>query len=131
MRIWKAIGLGALLWVLIFFEVSILMFGFKLATTNPFYYVIHYLFLAISTIVLSLIYFSGKKKTKDGFFRGLLLGVIFIIFGLILDAIITVPLFILPQGGSYHGFFNDYYMLFGYIIVIVFAGIVGAVKKRK
>jgi hypothetical protein len=130
MKLVKAIGLGVVLWVLIFFEVSILMFGFKLSPPSANYYTIHYLFLAIISIILGFIYFSGKK-VKGGFFRGLLIGVIFIIIGIILDAILTVPLFIIPQGGSYHSFLNDYYMLFGYLIVIILLAVVGLVKKKK
>ena len=129
MKLLKAIGLGIVLWVLIFFEVSILMFGFKL-TSGISYYIIHYLFLAIISIVLTLIYFSGKKKTRGGFFRGLLVGIIFIVIGIILDAVITIPLWIISQGGSYQSFFLNYYMLIGYLIVIVLAGIVGAVKRK-
>jgi hypothetical protein len=130
MKLLKAIGLGIILWVLIFFEVSILMFGFKL-TNGMSYYVIHYLFLAIISIILSLIYFSGKKKTRGGFFRGILVGVLFIVIGIILDLVITLPLFVIPQGGSYQAFLLDYYMLIGYLIVIILSGIVGAVKRKK
>ncbi len=128
MKLLKAIGLGIVLWVLIFFEVSILMFGFKLNPPSMNYYLIHYLFLAIISIVLTLIYFSGKK-TKGGFFNGILIGIIFIVIGIILDAIITIPLFIIPNGGNYQSFLLDYYMLIGYLIIIVLPGIVGIVKK--
>lgn len=127
MKLLKAIGLGIVLWVLIFFEVSILMFGFKL-TTGMTYYIIHYLFLAIVSIVLTLIYFGGKK-TNRGFLTGFLVGIIFIVVGFILDAAITIPLWIIPQGGSYQSFFLNYYMLIGYLIIMVLAGIVGAVKN--
>lgn len=128
MRILKAIGLGILGWVLIFFEVSILMFGFKL-TSGASYYIIHYLFLAIISIIISLIYFS--RKTKGGFLRGILLGIIFVITGIILDAVITLPLWIIPSGRSYYSFFLDKYLLIGYLIGIIFAAIVGAVKRNK
>ena len=127
MKLLKAIGLGMVGWVMIFFELSILIFGFKL-TTGMNYYIIHYLFLAIMSIILTLIYFSGKKTAK-GFLRGILVGIIFIVVGFILDAVLTIPLWIIPQGGSYQSFFLDYYMLIGYLIIIILAGIVGAVKK--
>ena len=128
MKLLKAIGLGIVGWVLIFFEVSILMFGFKL-TSGISYYIIHYLFLAIISIILTLIYFNGKK-TRRGFLNGLLVGIIFIVIGFILDAVITIPLWIIPQGGSYQSFFLNYYMLIGYLIIIILAGIVGAVKSN-
>lgn len=128
MKLLKAIGLGIVGWVLIFFEVSILMFGFKL-TSGMSYYIIHYLFLAIISIILTLVYFSGKKKARGGFFRGILVGIILVVVGLILDAVITIPLWIIPQGGSYQSFFLNYYMLIGYLIIVILAGIVGAIKK--
>jgi len=92
MKLLRAILLGVLLWVLIFFEVSILMFGFGLNVPNPVYYTLHFLFSSIFVIVLSLYYFH-TRKVKKGFLQGLLLGVIFVLISIILDAVITVPLF--------------------------------------
>lgn len=129
MKLLKAIGLGIVFWVLIFVAVSVLMFGFKLSAPSINYYTILYLIVAIITIVLTLIYFSGKKKTRGGFLRGILVGIIFIIIGVILDALITVPFFIIPQGGSYMSYFLDSYLLIGFLVSIILSGIVGAVKK--
>ena len=92
MRLLRAIGIGALLWALIFFEVSILMFGFGLNAPSPVYYTLHFIFASMFVIVLSLFYFSPRKIRK-GFLQGLLAGVVFVVVGIILDAIITVPLF--------------------------------------
>jgi len=123
MKLFKAIGLGALGWVLIFFEVSILMFGFKL-TTGALYYIIHYILLAVFAIILSLIYFKGKK-IKKGFFQGLLIGIIFIITGIILDSVITIPLFMKMD----YSFLIDPYVLIGELLIIVICGLVGLGKR--
>jgi hypothetical protein len=113
---------GVLLWVLIFFEVSILMFGFKLQV-GPVYYLLHYILAAIFIVLCSAIYFN-KKKIKSGLKEGFLLGITFLIVGLILDALITVSLFT----GSF-SFFNDIYLWLGYAETIVLTMIIATVKK--
>jgi hypothetical protein len=138
MKLKKAVGLGAILWVLIFFEVSILMFGFSLKSGDNSYYVIHFILTALFVIVLSLIYFKGKevktKKVRDkkakksnksyvGLYEGLLLGLVFVGTGIILDAIITVPLFV-----KTYNFFADTALILGYLLTIVLCIIVGWVK---
>ncbi len=89
MKFWRAVLTGALIWVLVFFEVCILMFGFKLNPLSSLYYIIHYLALAIFVLLASLIYF---RKAKAGFLNGLWLWIIFVLVGIVLDSIITIPL---------------------------------------
>lgn len=125
---WKrGILLAVALWVLIFFEVSILMFGFKLSSTSPFYYFIHFLLLAVFVILLNYIYF--KNKVKRGFLEGIYLGLLFVVIGITLDCVITIPLFIIPQGGSYSSFLISFQMLLGYFIVIIVSGLIAWMKK--
>lgn len=92
MKLLRAIGFGALLWVLIFFEVSVLMFGFGFSSPNPVYYTLHFIFASLLVIVVCLLYFN-TKRVKKGFLQGLLVGLVFLIVGIILDSIITIPLF--------------------------------------
>lgn len=120
MKLWRGVLTGIILWVVIFFEVSILMFGFGLQDGTT-YYVIHYILLALFLIIASLVYF---KKAKKGAVEGLLLGLIFVITGAVLDAVITVPLFV----KDYSLFFNAN-MLPGYLESIILPIIVGALKR--
>lgn len=125
MNAWRAIAFGALGWILIFFEVSILMFGFGLgANSGATYYIIHFILLAIIAALCSFLYFRGKSVKNKGFAQGLLVGLIFIITGIVLDAIITVPLFI-----KSYSFFANISLLIGYLWSIVICGVVGALKK--
>ena len=121
MKILRVILFGALLWILIFFEVSILMFGLKLEI-NAIYYAVHYLLLVILTGIIALLYF---RKAKRGFAQGILTGIIFMLVSLILDAIITVPLFI-EEG---YAFFLDAYLWLGVLISVLVVGLVGLAKK--
>lgn len=127
MKVLRAGLIGVVLWVLIFFEVSALMFGFKL-TSGPVYYTIHYIMLVLFSI-LGVLWYFWNSKLKKGFLHGLEVGLTFVIVGIILDSIITIPLWIVPQGGSYSGFFFDKYMLIGYLIILIASGIVGMFKK--
>lgn len=122
MKFKRAILFGILLWVLIFFEVSLLMFGFGLDGTQTSYYIWHYILLAFISIIVAMLYF--RKKVNKGFGEGLKVGVVFTIVGLILDAVITVPLFV-----KEYSFFLDSFLWIGLIEGIVLTGIVGAIKK--
>jgi hypothetical protein len=123
MRLLRAILSAAILWVLIFFEVSILMFGLKLEQNSSLYYILHYILLFILTLLSSLFYFTGKKIKTD-VVEGISLGVVFVITRIILDALLTVPLFIQD-----YNFFLDFYLWMGYLETIIVAGIAGAIKK--
>ena len=114
MRFWRAVLLGILLWVLIFFEISILMFGFDLQA--PDYYLFHYIILIFLVLLCSYVYF---RRVLGGIRQGVLLGLIFTIVGVILDLIITIPLFT-----GFSGFFNIYILvgyLEGLVLTILFS----------
>ena len=99
MNLKRAILTGVLLWVLIFFEISVLMFGFNLETPEINY--VHYV-LSIFIVGFVTSYYLRGRGVKKGWQEGLLFGVVLVVVGIILDAIITVPLFI----RSYSFFLN-------------------------
>jgi hypothetical protein len=126
---WKrAVLLGILLWVIIFFEVSILMFGFKLNAPQTSYYVLHGVLITIFYVLVSLYYFSGK--VKRGVSEGIVLSIVLIIVELVLDSIITIPLFIIPNGGSYSSFLLSKEMLLSYLWFFIIACAIGGMKKK-
>lgn len=122
MKFWRAVLTGALIWILIFFEVSILMLGFKLEPPDSFYYIIHYILLFGFILLSSLIYF---RKAKTGLVHGLWLGIIFILVGIVLDSIITIPLFMKFD----YSFLISGGLLVGYIMTLIVCMIVGLLKK--
>ncbi len=121
MKILKSVLYGALLWVLIFFEVSILMFG--LGLEGILYYIIHYIIAIILVSIIAILYF---KKEKADFGKGIILGIGFSIVGIVLDSIITVPLFI----KDYSLMFGDIGLWIGIFLGIITAGVVGAIKRK-
>jgi len=123
MKYLRTILFGALLWVLIFFEVSILMFGFNMKAGLP-YYITHYILLVILVGACAWFYFDGKVKPSLN--AGMLAGLIFLFVGTVLDCAITVPLFT----HNYLAFFNDIYLWIGYIETILVCGLVGMIKKE-
>ncbi len=125
MKLLKAILLGALLWVLIFFEVSILMFGFGFKGTETIYYLIHYIALALFVIFISLIYFKDKK-IKYSKLEGLFLGIIVMLISTILDALITVPLFIKD-----YSFFLKLEVIISTLLILILTTLIGMLKKQK
>jgi Na+/proline symporter len=123
MKLLKTLGLGVIFWVLIFIVVSLLMFGLGLFEGDPLFYSLDFLFCSLFAIFLSLVYFNGK--TKKGFLQGLLIGVIFVIVAIILDSLITIPLF---KNGDY-SFLIQGNILFNEIIAIILCGFVGWIKR--
>lgn len=118
----KAVIFGALIWVLIFFEVSILMFGFNLPQWAVSYYAWHYSLSGIIVVIVSWFYF---KKGKGDLEQGILTGLVFTITSIVLDALVTVPLFVKD-----YGFFLNRFLWISYLEGIVIAALVGAIRKR-
>ena len=121
MKLWRAIGSGALVWVLIFVMWSIVMFAPGLRDVGIWQYLVHYIVLIpIALLALWFYYKNGDK------INGFLLGVFFLIVGIVLDVIITVPLFI---NMDYAGYFGNPLLLVGFVELIVISGIYWIWKK--
>ncbi len=112
---------GALIWVLIFFEVSVLMFGLKLSKIP--YYVTHYILSIAIVALISFLYFKGEKSD---FGKGVAVGLVFSIIGIFLDLVITVPLFV----KDYRLLFGDIGLWVGIVLGIITVGVIGALRKR-
>lgn len=123
MNIKKAVIAGAVLWVLVFFEVSILMFGLKIEIPSTTYYLLHIpVFAALVALVSYFMYF--KNEEEKGAKSGFALGLAMLAAGLVLDAVITVPLFVKD-----YSFFFRADMLVCYLEALIVITAVGAVKK--
>ena len=123
MKTLRAILLGVLLWVLIFVEISITMVGLKFPDMTV--WVIHYLFLIPFGILCARLYYKSRDKIN-----GFLLGIVLLVVGAILDLIITVPFFIIPQGGSYATFFLSSSMWISFVEVIAVVGIYDLLRRK-
>jgi hypothetical protein len=117
----RAIWTGALSWVLVFFEVSVLMFGFGIQNTET--SIAHYVLFAFAIAIPAWLYF---KKAKTSAREGFLLGVIFLIASFVLDAVITVPLFIKD-----YSFFLNPYLLIGLVESFGITILLGTYLKRR
>lgn len=125
MKLLRTIWIGALIWALIFVEWSIIIFTPFLKDLGNWQYLIHYLILIPIVIFgVSLYYKSGYK------INGFLLGTFLLIIGIILDAVVTVPLFTIPQGIGYLEFFSSIFMIIGYVELILVSGVYW-IKKIK
>jgi len=119
----RAIVFGIVLWLLIFVEVSVLLFWFEFVVGSDAYYFIHFVMLVFFTLLVSLIYFK-KARMRGGFLHGLGMGLMFIVVGLLLDLAITVPFFVKD-----YGFFLRADILMGVVVVLVISGLVGMGKR--
>ena len=123
MDIKRAIWTGAISWVLVFFEVSILMFGFKINNIDT--SLIHYILFPITILIPALVYFQ-KPNVKAGAKQGLYLCLIFFATSLLLDAFITIPLFV----KDYSFLLNPYHLI-GLSESLIITTYVGMIKMKK
>ncbi|MFH1358910.1 MAG: hypothetical protein ABIH37_03425 [archaeon] len=121
-RFLRSILLGVFLWILIFIEVSVLVFWFGLEQGGDVYFILHIILLILFTL-LTIFWYFRKKKTRGGFFHGLLVGIIFIIVIIILDSIITIPLFIHD-----YSFLSRFDILVGELVILIVSALVGLGK---
>jgi hypothetical protein len=119
MNLKRAIWTGALSWVLVFFEVSILMFGFGVENTDT--NIVHYILFAIAIAIPAIIYF---QKAKASVKSALYLFAVYFIVSLILDAVITIPLFVKD-----YAFLLNPYHLIGLAESLIVILIIAVVKK--
>jgi len=131
---WKvSVLLGILLYVLIFVEISVLMFVPALQNKPAMQTIIHLIILPFLVLICGYIYFRGKKGTLK---EGLLFGIALLAVGTILDWIITIPLFIMPKGQAFFDFYKTWSIWAGFAEVLALSAISGMIfgikaKKKK
>jgi hypothetical protein len=98
----RAIGIGILIWIV---GVSVYNLSFNISILEDAQQQANILlFMA----VIPLVWFGAKQYyKKDSDTHGYWVGQTFFLTATALDALITVPVFIIPNGGSYYQFFTD------------------------
>lgn len=98
----RAILIGAIIWALgvSFFSLSFLVNVMEDAELQA--------NMVLFIMVLPLVWIGSKLYYKKGFnIQGYFLGTAFFLIAAILDALVTVPFLVLPNGGTYYDFFTD------------------------
>lgn len=98
----RALQSGIIVWVLIFLTFTLMSFLPIIKDSTDVQNVIVLLMIIPFVMIASTFYY--KKGTET---NGIYLGLIIVITCLILDAIITLPLVIIPKGGTYASFFIE------------------------
>jgi hypothetical protein len=120
-KLLRAILMGVLVWVVIFFEVSILIFGFNISPPSIFYYIINYTVLISITSIVSYFYFNYKSQIIES----LLFGIGLTLISISLDSLITIPLFIKD-----YSFLVRPDLLIGYLVMIIVPTLVASLKSK-
>ncbi|WP_343914650.1 DUF5367 family protein [Aquimarina litoralis] len=77
--------------------------------------------MVLSLSILPLVWLGSSIYYKNGVTtNGYIVGVVFFLIAAFLDTLITVPLFIMPNGGNYYTFFTDFSF---WIIAIELVGV--------
>ncbi len=128
----KQLGYGVLMWLIIFVSMSIIGFTPALATMsdagfelNAWGYTAHFIVLTVLVWVLTNMYFKSVKKGK--FEDGIKAGAVIVLTGVLLDIIITIPLFV----KDYALYFSDYLLWAGILYAILLFGIFASVERNK
>ena len=119
MNIKQAITAGAMLWGIIFIEWSIIVFApvLKDLSANG-QFLVHFLVL-IPIVIFGAQYYYRKADKTNGFVVGLAM----LATGIVLDAIITVPLFVGQDGTTHAQFFLNPLMLAGFAEFLIIMGL--------
>lgn len=118
MNLKRAVGFGAMLWILIFVVWSVLMFAPWFKDGEMRIYVTHWILLVPMVLLLAKWYFKAVPPTLK---RGLFLGLIGLATGAVLDMIITVPLFV----KSYALYYGDWRQWVGFALSVLLCVIAG------
>ncbi len=118
----RGLLIAALIWFAIFIEISVTMVALKLSPLAT--YITHYILLIPIVFFCAGLYYRTKDKT-----RGFFVGLYFLVIGIILDMIITVPLFIMPQGGNYMSYFSEIYLLAGFVESVALVAIYDVIRR--
>lgn len=102
MDIVRAVKSGALVWLLVFITFSVASFLPVIKGSETLQNLFVCLLLPAYSF-LSARYYYKKEQTTNG----LIIGLVMVVTILPLDAFITVPLEIIPKGGSYFTFFTS------------------------
>ena len=117
MNLKRSVLYGALFWVILFILASVLLFGFGLDSEGM---IFNISIIVIGIIVVAIVsHFQFKKERNP---NGLMTGIVYALVSIILDAVITVPLFI----NDYAMLFNLFYLIsviLGIITVVIVAGL--------
>ena len=114
----RALGFGILLWVFVFVIISILIFMPFFKDSSMRVNIAWWVIQIPLVLLMAKWYFKQKQPSlKEGFY----LGLIALVIGAILDAVITVPLFI----KSYSGFFGNWEMYVGYAELLLLTTLAG------
>ena len=101
MKQFRSIGIGIIIWIL---GVSIYTISFYIPILEDPEFQAN-IFLSLG--ILPLVWIGAKKYyRKKSTTKGYCLGLVFFLTAVVLDALITVPFLIVPNGGTYYSFFT-------------------------
>lgn len=91
--------------------------------------------LVLSVVVIPLVWLGSRLYyKKDSAAHGLKVGGVFLLTAALLDAAITVPLFIIPIGGNHYSFFTDpgFWAIAGEMVgtTVLYYALVASRRKR-
>ena len=125
----RAIGIGIIIWII----------GVSVFTLSSYISILEdakqQANMLLFTAVMPLVWFGAKQYyKKDANTHGYWVGQTFFLTATALDALITVPVFVIPNGGSYYQFFTDLgFWLIGFeflAITVLYWYIKTAAKKH-
>lgn len=118
MNLKRAVGFGVLMWIFVFVLWSIILFIPLFRDSKMLQFLVYWVLLIPVVLSTAKWYFKSDPPTIK---KGIVIGIVALVVGAILDAIITVPLFI----GSYSEFFLNKLMYIGYLELVILTAYAG------
>lgn len=117
----QATSTAVLLWILIFVAISIIMFIPAFAANFKI------LMLAVQPFLIFLCAYFYFRKNEGTTLRGLFIGIYYLIISVVLDLVITIPLFV----KSYEAYYKDWILWAGFGEVLLFTILAANLIKVK
>jgi len=114
MKITRVIVSAIITWALIFAVFTIMSFIPTVKDSELQQNMLLWIFLIPITLLGLRFYYKKGASTN-----GLLIGLFIVVISLILDALITVPLVIIPKGGNYFDFYTSPFLLITIIEIVI------------
>lgn len=121
---------AAILWSLIFVEISVVMFTPSLYGLYFVQKLIHLSLLPFMALICVYMFFRSIKE-KPTLLYGFYIGLYFLALGTVLDLIITIPLFMFPQGRGIADFYNQWNLWLGFAEVLYVCSLAGWFMEKK
>ncbi len=125
----RPITFGIFVWFIMVVLISIIAIVFKISDAGV-WPILPLVVFYIGVVALVSLTAHWYYKSQDAKINGFLLGLTWVIVDIILESLITIPMFILPTGQTHLEYFLRWDMLVNFALIIIPVGVYDIAKRH-